>query len=273
MDTYMKLRIQTSDNETKELLIALLAAQGYEGFSEEEAALEAFIPLNAFNEGAMQEMLSPLSTPYTKEIIQPQNWNAIWEQSFEPVVIPGFATIRASFHPAREDAAYDIVITPKMSFGTGHHATTLQMMQLMQNIDMKGKRVFDFGTGTGVLAILAEKMGAAEVLAIDYDAWSIENTLENIQRNGCERIRAVQQDQPPGDAQFAIVLANITRSTLLEYMASIAACMKPGAMLLVSGFYTNENHLLEAAAADHGLMTKKHSSIDNWSAIQFIKNT
>ena len=271
MDTYFKISFSNLAPGLSDVLIAMLSEQGYEGFEEEDDALAAFIPATDFQEEILSSIVSNFNLVYTKAFVQPQNWNAIWEQSFEPVVLPGFAAVRASFHDAIPGLPYDIVITPKMSFGTGHHATTLQMMQLMRELDMKHKKVFDFGTGTGVLAILAEKMGASDVVAIDNDAWSIENTIENIACNDCNCIRALRDDQPPTLEKFDIVLANITRSALIQHMEAISHCMHDGAFLLVSGFYADENHLLEASAASCGLAPVKSSSEKDWSAIQFVK--
>lgn len=271
MDTYFKISFSNLAPGMSDLLVAMLSEQGYVGFEEEEDALAAFVPAADFQEEILSSIVSNFNLAYTKTSVQPQNWNAIWEQSFEPVVLPGFAAVRASFHDAIPGLPYDIVITPKMSFGTGHHATTLQMMQLMRALEMKHKRVFDFGTGTGVLAILAEKMGAREVVAIDNDAWSIENTLENIACNECSSIRALRDDQPPASEKFDVVLANITRSALVQHMKAIAHCMNDGAYLLVSGFYADENHLLESSAAPYGLVPVKHSIEKDWSAIQFVK--
>lgn len=271
MDTYFKISFSNLAPGMSDVLVALLSEQGYEGFEEGEDALAAFIPATDFQEEILSSIVSDFNLVYTKASVQPQNWNAIWEQSFEPVVLPGFAAVRASFHDAIPGLPFDIVITPKMSFGTGHHATTLQMMQLMRELDMKQKKVFDFGTGTGVLAILAEKMGASDVVAIDNDAWSIENTIENIACNDCSCIRALRDDQPPASEKFDIVLANITRSALVQHMEAIAHCMHDGAFLLVSGFYADENHLLETSAASCGLLPIKSSSDKDWSAIQFLK--
>ena len=179
---YIEISIQTT--ELQEVLIALLAEIGYEGFEEEEGLLKAFIKEGAFDRGALETLLADYGLEYVEQRIEDRNWNAEWEANFQPVVVDGFCAIRAHFHPPMPEMEHELVITPKMSFGTGHHATTYMMLQAMRGIDLRGKRVLDFGTGTGVLAILAERLGAAEVVAIDNDDWSIENAQENAAKIG-----------------------------------------------------------------------------------------
>ena len=180
---YTQVAIETTDAGQHEILVALLADIGFEGFEETDDMVKAFIREEELNTTALNEIVGNLQLQYTLLSIEQQNWNAQWESSFEPVIVEDFAAVRAAFHKPVSGVKYEIIITPKMSFGTGHHATTYLMMQQMSYIDFAGKKVFDFGTGTGVLAILAEKLGATKIDAIDIDEWSVENTNENILAN------------------------------------------------------------------------------------------
>lgn len=273
MQHYIKITVEPLTTETAEMVMALLADAGYEGFVENDAQLEAYISEDRFDVTVPEQMLGGMGLTWTKEVIAPQNWNAIWESSFTPVIIPDFVAVRAAFHAPVTDVPYELVITPQMSFGTGHHATTLQMMQLMRHIDFHGKKVFDFGTGTGVLAILAEKLGAGSVLAMDNDEWSINNATDNVQNNRCSRVIVEAGDQPPVDQKFDVILANINRHILLEHMPAMAACLQPGGQLLISGFYADENPLLVDAAARHDLTLKESSVNNHWSALLFSQTS
>ncbi|MFZ4057503.1 MAG: 50S ribosomal protein L11 methyltransferase, partial [Ferruginibacter sp.] len=198
MMNYYEFDFDGVDQELNDQLIALLSNQGFEGFEEEEGTLLAFIAIDKFDENLFHETIAHFpQLSYTQTEIEQVNWNQQWEQGFQPVQVGSFAAVRAHFHAAIPEVKYDIVITPKMSFGTGHHPTTYLMMQQMESIDFKNKSVFDFGTGTGVLAILAEKLGAASVLAIDNDEWSINNSKENVAMNHCSAITLALGDCPP----------------------------------------------------------------------------
>jgi ribosomal protein L11 methyltransferase len=153
------------------MLIALLSEETFEGFEETQDTLVAIIAEPEYQAEAIKTLADAQNVSFSVQRIQQQNWNAQWESDFQPVIVPGFCTVRASFHPPATDTPYEIIITPKMSFGTGHHATTQLMMAQMQNLDIAGKKIFDFGTGTGILAILSKKLGAADVVAIDNDEW------------------------------------------------------------------------------------------------------
>ncbi len=185
---FVKVTFPVSGQDVCDMLTALLADMGYDGFEETEGRLLAYIESSKFSEDALKSVAEQTSVNYETEIIAPQNWNALWESNFPPVIVEDFCTIRAHFHDIEITTPYEIQITPKMSFGTGHHATTQLMMLMMREIEFAGKSVLDFGTGTGVLAILAEKLGADNILAIDNDAWCIENAIENAGRNDCKRI-------------------------------------------------------------------------------------
>jgi ribosomal protein L11 methyltransferase len=245
---YLEFEFETQDTEELEKLVALLDEQGFEGFEEEESSLKAYIPVDKFNEAGFTSVLDLFENiGYSKSVVEQVNWNQKWEQDFKPVVVGDFVAIRADFHRPVNGVRHEIIITPKMSFGTGHHATTYLMIQQMQHLDFRGKSVLDFGTGTGVLAILAEKLGADKVLAIDYDEWSIINTSENINRNACEKVEAELGDAVPADQKFDVILANINLNILTANMDALSAACSADGRILLSGFLKeNEEAMIEA---------------------------
>ncbi|MCU0403830.1 MAG: 50S ribosomal protein L11 methyltransferase, partial [Chitinophagaceae bacterium] len=179
MKYYLQYRIQCKEEESREMLIAVLSELGFEGFEEETGFLIATATEGSLDEREVGDWLNESGFSFTMEKLEEQNWNAIWESDFSPVEVDDFAAVRAHFHQPVPHVRYDLIITPKMSFGTGHHATTNLMIRALKDLEVSGKSVFDFGTGTGVLAILASKMGALVVEAVDIDSWSIENAREN----------------------------------------------------------------------------------------------
>ena len=208
---------------------------------------------------------------FTKEIIKEENWNEQWESQVKPVIIKGFVAIRPSFSPAIKNVKYDLIITPKMSFGTGHHPTTHLMIELMELIDFKNRSVIDFGTGTGVLAILAEKCGASNIIAVDYDEWSIKNAEENIHANNCDRVKLKQQDDFSGINQVDIVLANINLNVIKEVADSIGSIARTGTILLVSGFLDNDGKAMENIFEGKSFVKLKSKTFGGWLAIVFEK--
>jgi len=268
---HTKLSFSVADQDTKDILMALLSNLAFEGFEETEEGLNAYVESAALAEEEVQAVAEQLGVSYTTEQIEKRNWNEEWEKNFEPVIIDGFCSVRADFHPKPEAMEYDIVITPKMSFGTGHHATTASMITFMRELDFKGKNVFDFGTGTGILAILAEQLGAASVLGIDNDEWSIENAIENCERNHAERtdIRITPIEELDTQKPFDIILANINRHILLEYMQRMAALLKPGGILLLSGILPEDIEIITHAAATAGFSYDKQRTERNWVCMQF----
>jgi ribosomal protein L11 methyltransferase len=270
MADYIQVTIPAVQGEKAEILIALLAEAGYEGFEETAVGLNAFIPSADFNEPALQELLATHQLAYSLQSIAQQNWNAQWESGFEPVRVDDFAAIRAGFHAPCEGVRYEIIITPKMSFGTGHHATTYMMVQQMEKINFTGKTVLDFGAGTGVLAILAEKMGAAAVLAIDNDDWSITNTMENLEANGCRLTQALKADAVPADEQFDVILANINLHVITASLPAIVKACKPGAAVLISGFLAGDIALLVPLLEAHLFHKIEIFERNNWRCIAAI---
>lgn len=268
---YIQLSFQLGD-ANNDILIAKLTDIGYEGFEETDTELKAFIPAKDFDEGKLNDCLKGQGITYTKETIAPQNWNAVWEGSFEPVIVTDFCTVRADFHQIDVRTPYEIIITPKMSFGTGHHATTMLMMQQMQHLDFTGKKVFDFGTGTGILAILAEKLGANEVLAIDNDEWCFENIQENVARNHSTKVEALigSLENIP-EQQFDIVLANINRHILLMYMGRLYELLKEGGKILMSGLLKEDYDIILNASEAAGFKLSKSDELNNWIILIFEK--
>ncbi|MBL7770164.1 MAG: 50S ribosomal protein L11 methyltransferase [Flavipsychrobacter sp.] len=263
-NSYQQVRIPVKEQETREILIALLADAGYEGFEENHQQLLAFIPDEQFDEEVLTELLQPFGLSPEIETIEQRNWNAEWEAGFQPVQVGDFCLIRADFHPGSDAVLYDLIITPKMSFGTGHHGTTYQMVSAMQELDFAGKSVLDFGTGTGILAILAAKMGAASVVAIDNDSWSIENTKENIERNQVAGISVLELDRPDELPVFDFILANINKRVVLDQVENMVAHCAPGGKILISGLLVGDEPDLRAAIEALPISLVKQTNKDSW---------
>jgi ribosomal protein L11 methyltransferase len=267
---FIQITFSDITEEKQELLIAFLAGNGYEGFEESAMTLKAFIPADIFDQVILDELATQFNVAYTTSSIDAQNWNAVWESNFQPVTVDDFVAVRAHFHPAATGVEHEIVITPKMSFGTGHHATTYMMMQQMRAIDFKKKAVLDFGTGTGVLAILAQKLGAAAVVAIDYDDWSIENAAENTSRNNCKSIELVKSDTAAIDRQFDVILANINKSVILDNMKVLSDQLSRPGILLVSGLLAADEKEVREAAEARLLVFAGRVEKDNWLCLKFV---
>jgi ribosomal protein L11 methyltransferase len=240
MSNYIQIAFQNISQEQSDMLIAQLAGIGYDGFEEEMNVLKAFVAEKAFDEDALHEIVSPLQLDFSKSFIEETNWNQVWESNFDPVIVDDFVAVRADFHQPVTNVKHEIIITPKMSFGTGHHATTYMMMRQMGEIDFADKTVFDFGTGTGVLAILAEKLGAKNILAIDNDPWSMDNATENIGRNGCTKIDIKLTNTGDMKGSFDIILANINKNVILDNLKSLADQLKPGGFMFLSGLLVED---------------------------------
>ncbi|MFT4024227.1 MAG: 50S ribosomal protein L11 methyltransferase [Flavihumibacter sp.] len=264
MENTIEVTIPGTDPVMNEILVALLLQAGYDAFEEERSVLKAYIGEQTFNQAQLDEVTGPRGLSATIRQLAPQNWNANWESGFSPVEVPGFCMVRAGFHPAPKQDIYDLVITPKMSFGTGHHATTFQMLSAMQPLSFTGKSVLDFGTGTGVLAILAEKLGAATVLAIDNDDWSIENAAENVQLNNCRNVELAKADHLPGGRKFDIILANINRNVIMANLPALAKSLVPGGVLLISGLLQADAADLEKAIQSASLSLTEKREKESW---------
>jgi ribosomal protein L11 methyltransferase len=250
MKAYSEIVFEAVSPELLDILVAKLAEAGYDGFLEEGNTLKAYLGETSLDLTSLQSLSSEYGCRYTVNQVKEENWNAEWESSFSPVVVDDFVAVRADFHEVVKSIEFEIVITPKMSFGTGHHATTWLMIKALRDLqgkDIQGKDVLDFGTGTGILAILAEKMGAGPVLAIDIDTWSIDNATENLAGNNCKKIELRLSDSIPPDVQFDLVLANINKHILLEHCRSISKSVKTGGMLIMSGILVEDREDMEAA--------------------------
>ena len=264
MSNYIQIEFQNISQEQSDVLIAQLSEIGFEGFEEEENRLKAFIVSTAYNEKLLQNISAPLQLHFSKTIIEETNWNQVWESNFDPVIVDDFVAVRADFHEPVKDIQLEIVITPKMSFGTGHHATTYMMMQQMREIDFTNKSVFDFGTGTGVLAILAEKLGAKNILAIDNDSWSIENAAENIKRNDCTAIDLKFADIAPMNGKFDIILANINKNVILENLEDLSKQLSVSGCVVLSGLLPEDEEDVLIKSQETGLKLVQRDKRSNW---------
>jgi ribosomal protein L11 methyltransferase len=275
----VKITLRPCTEAHRELLIAELAESGYESFVETDEGLNAYIPSRDYDERRLKIILfryrEQLEISHTTEHIMERNWNALWEAHFEPIVVDALCTVRAPFHKNLPKTAYEIVMEPKMAFGTGHHHTTYLLLQALLEIPLKNLQVLDMGCGTGVLAILAAKRGAKKFVdAIDTDVWAKNSTLENAKRNRvAHKIRVLL-----GDAaliqrnKYHLILANINRNVLLEDMKTYALGLKPRGVLLASGIYESDVDTVAAEAAQHGLFEIERRARHSWAMIAFQKN-
>jgi len=268
--SYIEISFTGLPIETSDVLIAMLSDIHYEGFEEDTGSLKAFIPEILFDEAQLNNIIKQLEVSYTIAELPDVNWNEVWESNFQPIIVGNWA-IRAEFHQPIATVQYEIIITPKMSFGTGHHATTFMMIQHMQQIDFTGKRVFDFGTGTGVLAILAHKLGAPAVLAIDNDTLSIENAMENFEKNDVKNIELVLADTASVDGVYDIILANITRNVIKENFSLFNKHLASEGLLLLSGLLTEDEDAVLSLAAGYGFVLQKNLQRENWISLLLVK--
>ncbi|RWY50954.1 50S ribosomal protein L11 methyltransferase [Mucilaginibacter gilvus] len=266
----------TTEDYQQDLLIGALGEIGFDTFEEVETGFKAYIPVDDFNQETLDNHLAEyremFAFSYEITLIQQKNWNEVWESNFEPIEVSGQVFVRATFHAPKPEFPYEIVIDPKMAFGTGHHQTTAMMMALMLENDFAGKNVLDMGCGTGILAILAAKLGAAELTAIDYDIVCYESTIENSALNNIQNIKAIcgSKDAIPTE-QYDTILANINRNILLDQMESYASVLKPGGEIYFSGFYeTPDLEIITNAAREYGLTYINHKKDKDWVAAKFV---
>ena len=276
---YYEISFTVEDEEgyRRDLLINALAEIGFDTFEENEEGFNAYIPADTFNEEMLTATLNPFfeQFPFSHKdnLIEQKNWNEVWESNFEPLVIGDKISVRATFHEARPDMKYEIVIDPKMAFGTGHHQTTSMILQLMLDENFAGKKVLDMGCGTGILAIMAAKLNAGDITAIDYDPVCYESTIENAQLNGITNIKALcgSKEVIPSE-KFDIILANINRNILLDQMDKYADVLKPNGTIFFSGFYeTPDLDIITQAANQVGLSYISHKKDKDWVAAKFTK--
>jgi ribosomal protein L11 methyltransferase len=272
MKNYVEINIQTGESTLRDIIVAQLSELGFEGFEESETSLKAFISEAEFDEKVFNDLLKPHNLICLKSILPSQNWNALWESNFEPVIVDDFCEVRADFHSPSNSTQHDIIITPKMSFGTGHHATTYMMIEQMRDLDFAGKSVADFGTGTGILAILAEKLRSNKIVAIDNDEWSIQNAEENILNNNCTSISLQQANKFSSEDKFDIILANINKNVILDNFGGLVFGLKAKSYLLISGILGDDEKDLVKAAAYYNLSYIKTVERNNWISILFVSN-
>lgn len=258
----------------REILIAELGEVGFESFTETEDGVKAYIQEKDWKENILNEIYildsEAVEISYEKEVIEQVNWNEEWEKNFEPIQVDGLVSIRAPFHED-PNLKYDIIIEPKMSFGTGHHETTHLMIQHLINLDLEGKTVLDMGCGTGILAIFAEMKGAKKLDAIDIDTWCYENSLENVTRNKCNNISVYKGDASLlKNKKYDVIIANINRNILLQDIKSYAKSLNQNGTLLLSGFYTEDIPAIEEEAKKHNLKLEKKLERNNWVGLKFV---
>lgn len=259
-----------------EIFIAALAELGFDSFEETDTGLRAYVREADWDPEAFAA-LPYLDSPdwqvsHTVEAVETQNWNAVWEAAYQPIRVGEQCVVRAPFHPKPDPPVpYDLVIAPKMSFGTGHHQTTWLMLGFLLDLEVAGLSVLDMGSGTGVLAILAACKGAGPVTAIDIDPWCYENCRENAERNGHPEIEVLEGDASAIKGPFDLILANINKNVLLADLPAYVQALNPGGTLLISGFYRSDLEDLKAAARAQGLQPAGEREKDQWMAARFLK--
>lgn len=277
MKNYLVLDFKISPVEPgRDILLALLDNLGYDSFEESPKGLKAYILEEDFKEDELLQLpifqSDEFEINWESEKLETINWNEEWERNYEPVSLEDKLLIRAPFHQVEGSYKHEIVIEPKMSFGTGHHFTTRLMSKAMFNLDLDGKKVLDMGTGTGILAILAQQLGAKEIDAIDNFEWAVENTAENAERNQADKVKAEW-----GDAEllkgrsYEVILANINRNVLLEDMKSYVDTLSQGGSILFSGFFAHDFDLINDEALKQGLEFQSKIEEERWQCVHYRK--
>jgi ribosomal protein L11 methyltransferase len=271
---YIQYEFFTRDEAKRDFIISLLPEVGFDGFEELNSSVRAFISKSAWEEEAVLDILRQnelTDIEFERTTIEQQNWNEQWEKSFQPLLIAGRVSIRAPFHEP-QPADYELVIEPKMSFGTGHHPTTALMIEQMLAIDMQGKSVADFGCGTGVLAILADRLGAASIVAIDNEEWAVENSRENLIRNDARSVTVLLgESMEVSRGQYDIMLANINRNIIMKNLHFWRNFLLPGGVLVVSGILVTDTRDISDMAVQSGFSIEKVLTEEGWVSILLKK--
>lgn len=271
---YIVYRLK-AQSDIAEILVAFLGEMPFDTFEESEEGVNAYIPEKEDSEDIQQQLndlQSRFAFEFTRAEIPHQNWNELWESNFESIQVGNFCGIRADFHPAFDQVTHELVINPKMAFGTGHHATTFMMIQLMESMEWKEKKVFDYGAGTGILAILAAKLGANDIDAVDIEDLSYENTIENAQRNQVSGIEVYLGDLSVVTHQgYDIILANINRNVILESLSALYEKLKEGGEILFSGILAVDKALLLESAEKQGFTLQQSLQKGDWIALKMQK--
>ena len=275
MKTFEYTFTAPSSDIQHDMLTTMLAEIGFDSFMDEDYALKAYCSEDSRDDAAVEGLLldpafSDLRLLKVEEMPD-KDWNELWEASYQPVVVNERCRVRAPFHEPDASYEFDLVIEPKMSFGTANHETTAQIIQLMLETDFQGKEVLDMGSGTAVLAILAKKLGAGHTVAIDNDDWAYRNAFTNVALNGVSGIEIVLGDALSIQGQYDVVLANINRNILLRDMHYYVDAMRPEAHIFFSGFYTEDLESIKTEAERLGLQYKRHLARNNWVAAEFVK--
>lgn len=257
-----------------EILIAELGETPFESFIETEEGISAYIQKQYWTADVLNDIQildsEEFKISYTFEEIEQVNWNEEWEKNFEPIEVDNTCYVRAPFHE-KKDVEYDIVIEPKMSFGTGHHETTFMMIQHLLDMELEGKKTLDMGCGTAILAILAEMKGAKPIDAIDIDNWCYLNSIENAERNNCRHISVYEGDAALLEGKsYDVIIANINRNILLSDMQQYVDCLNKGGVLLLSGFYEEDIPAIDASCTEKGLTFEKKLQRNNWVSLKYI---
>jgi ribosomal protein L11 methyltransferase len=269
MDTRTRAITINASSELQELLIAQLSELGFDGFEQIDETLIAYIEETTYKDTDLQLILHQYNITASESILEKTNWNAVWESNFQPIQIGTRLGVRAHFHPPIPGVEQEIIITPKMSFGTGHHATTSLVMEMMFANSLQNKSLLDFGTGTGILAILGKMLGADPILAVDNDDWCIENSLENCKVNLATDIEVLLSDQPIAGRHFDTILANINRHILLEHLPALVQQLNEGGRLIISGLLTQDAQEMEAFCQSLGLQFTDRKDKNGWIALAY----
>ncbi|MDC9721988.1 MAG: 50S ribosomal protein L11 methyltransferase [Urechidicola sp.] len=276
MSVYISYNFTVTPKEpASEILIAELGYAGFESFVDTENGFIGYIQKAEWNENILDAIFvlnnGEFKISYEIEEIEQVNWNKEWEKNFNPIQVDDLVSIRAPFHED-PDLKYDIVIEPKMSFGTGHHETTHMMVQHLNRLDLVGKKTLDMGCGTGILAIFAEMKGAHPIDAIDIDTWCYENSIENVERNNCEHISVYEGDASLlKDKKYDVLIANINRNILLNDMSTYANCLNENGILLLSGFYKEDIPVIEKEISKYDLKIESVIERNNWVSLKCVK--